>query len=136
MDSPTPIARQGLGRRQRLKSRKRIQSLFGEGSSHSNGPVRVVFRSHSDGDPLLQAGFTAAVRNFPKAVDRNRVKRLLREAWRRHKSPLEESLRSHPRSMDVFLIYTGREIPIYTDVAERVKGVVARLTKQISDGRI
>ena len=134
MPNQSPAAGHRLGRSQRLKSRKRIQLLFREGHAHTSGSVRMIARFH-DGEPkALQAGFTVGSRHFKKAVHRNRIKRLLREAWRLQKAPVEETLSKGRRSLDVFLIYTGRELPRHGEVTERVLQLVRRLEKKMSDG--
>jgi ribonuclease P protein component len=134
MEHSSHTGRKGLGQRQRLKSRKRIQSLFRDGVSFSSGTVRTVVRARSEEPFLVQAGFTVSSRHFPKAVDRNRIKRLLREAWRLQRAPLEEALGLHRQSLDVFLIYTGREVPRYSDVSDRVSKIIDRLVKNASRG--
>jgi ribonuclease P protein component len=134
MENPSHTGRRGLGRGQRLKSRKRIQSLFRDGGSFSSGTVRTVVRARSEEPFLVQAGFTVSSKHFAKAVDRNRIKRLLREAWRLQRFPLEEALGTHRQSLDVFLIYTGREVPCYSDVSERVSKIIDRLVKSVSRG--
>jgi len=77
--------------------------------------------------PPLQAGFAAGSRNFKTAVDRNRIKRLAREAWRLQKNGLKEELTKQKRSMNVFLIYTGKELPVYSEVSSTVKKIVEKL---------
>ncbi len=135
MSNPSHAESHRLGRRQRLKSRKRIQLLFREGSAQSSGSVRMVARFHGEAPGALQAGFTVSARHFKKAVDRNRIKRLLREAWRLQKMPVEESLSKDNRSLDVFLIYTGRALPDHADLSDRVQQLVRRLVKQLTDGQ-
>ena len=62
----------------------------------------------------LQAGFAAGSRNFKTAVDRNRIKRLIKEAWRLQKNELKEQLKKQNRKLNVFFIYTGKELPAYS----------------------
>ena len=101
-----------LGRADKLKSRKLIESLFAVRSSLQVAPFRVKFRFEPSGTgkPGLQMGVTVSKSHFKKAVDRNRVKRLVREAWRLQKAPLVEQLKKAGRSGVVFLMYTDRQI--------------------------
>ena len=75
----------------------------------------------------LQAGFGASSRNFKTAVDRNRIKRLIKEAWRLQKNDLGNSLKEQNRKLDVFLIYTGKELPAYEEVYTSIKKIIAKL---------
>jgi len=75
-----------LGKQERLKSRKLIEKLFTDGKSVKNFPLRMVFLQvqHTSTFPI-QAAFSVPKRNFKRAVDRNRIKRLLRETYRLQK---------------------------------------------------
>ena len=103
---------QGLGRAERLKSRKLIESLFAVRSSLQVAPFRVKFRFAPAGGakPGLQMGVTVSKANFKKAVDRNRVKRLVREAWRVQKGPLAAQVIAAQRNGFIFFIYSDRHI--------------------------
>ena len=77
-----------LNKDDRLKSRKAIEYLFKEGKSFSIFPLRVLYTINAASEKPtnnLRAGFSVSTRNFKKAVDRNRIKRLLREAYRLQK---------------------------------------------------
>jgi ribonuclease P protein component len=79
----------------------------------------------------LQAGFTVSARNFKKAVDRNRIKRLMREAYRLQKNPLREHLQESRKSIAVFFVYTGNELPQYDVVFEKINAALQKLEKLI-----
>jgi ribonuclease P protein component len=78
----------------------------------------------------LQAGFGASSRNFKKAVDRNRIKRLGREAYRVQKGPLMEQLSRKGLSMAVFFVFIGRELPDYPIVAAKIGVALQKLLKE------
>lgn len=77
----------------------------------------------------LQAGFTVSTRNFKKAVDRNRIKRLMRESYRLQKNSLKNKLDATNKNLSVFFIYTGNEIPEYATVYQKIGGALERLEK-------
>lgn len=99
---------------ERLKSRKEIEQLFG-GGSHSLGqyPFRLVWRPALErrGDFPVQVAITVSKRNFKHAVDRNRIKRLLREAYRQNKQVLYQGLGEEKEQLAWMIIYIGREMP-------------------------
>lgn len=117
-----------LGKKERLKSRKLIEQLFSEGQRFAISPFRVHYVTGKIPGFLLQAGVGVSSRHFKKAVDRNRIKRLVREAWRLQKLTAEQALREQNRSLHVFLIYTAKELPVYTEVYEKMGRVMNKLS--------
>jgi ribonuclease P protein component len=117
---------------ERLKRRKVIEKLFSEGRAVTSFPIRVQYKMD---DPLLtvslQAGFSVSSRNFKKAVDRNRIKRLMREAYRLQKAPLEQALQTKQQKLALFLIYTGKELPNYALVREKIEVVLKKLLQTV-----
>jgi len=109
--------------------------LFKQGLSFSNFPFRILYLFTEKNSSPLQAGFAVRAKQFKKAVDRNRIKRLLREAYRLQKNPLTEILRKDERFITVFFIYTGNEIPGYNDVFEKVKSALKRLNNIVDEAR-
>lgn len=75
----------------------------------------------------MQAAFSVSKRHFKKAVDRNRVKRLMRESYRLQKNSLKELVEKNNKSLAVFFIYNGKEIPNYKDVFEKIGSALVRL---------
>ena len=105
-----------------------IDQLFSKGHSFSNFPFKVVWLPENK-EEILQAGVGVSSRYFKKATDRNRIKRLMREAYRLQKNILHDHLQKTQRKMSVFILYTGKEVPDYETVFERTGTILKRLIK-------
>lgn len=119
-----------LGTKERLKSRKKIQLLFSKGKSLAFPPFRIIYQMHDDAG-LLQVGVAVSTRHFKKAIDRNRIKRLVREAYRVQKNELKELLISRNKGMDLFIIYNGKTLPEYAIVLLKTGEIIQKILKEI-----
>jgi len=124
----------------RLKSRKVIEHLFKEGKAFSIFPLRVIYMTTFPEsliiDSKLQAGFSVSTKNFKKAVDRNRIKRLMKEAYRLQKNPLVVQLENSDKKIAVFFIYTGNDTPDYELIYEKMDSSIKRLQKIINENSV
>ncbi len=105
--------------------------MFSKGKSFSVYPIKVLYDFIDDPTCTLQAGVTVSSRNFKKAVDRNRVKRVLREAYRIQKLPLQNFLKEQKKSLAVFFIYTSKELPVFAEVLKKLEVVLQKLTENL-----
>lgn len=130
------VKKRTLGKNERLKSRKLIDQLFKEGRNFNLFPYRVYYLFPQTKDAALrvnlQFGVGVSTRNFKHAVDRNRIKRLTREAYRLQKLPFQELLESKQLTIALFLIYTGKELPAYEVVSEKITVILNRLIKVVN----
>jgi ribonuclease P protein component len=119
-----------LKKTDRLKSRKAIEILYKSGKNFSVFPLRIQYLV-TKFEPGIKAGFSAQSKNFKRATDRNKIKRLLKEAYRLQKNEIVK----HPSLVDnglyVFFIYTGKEIPNYDLIFEKTGLALQKLTKQL-----
>jgi len=121
-----------LKKDERLKRRKIIEQLFSEGRSVAVFPIRAQYKTYDTVlTNSLQAGFSVSSRTFKRAVDRNRIKRLMREAYRLQKNTLQEALQTKQHQLALFFIYTGKELPDYAAVSERIGIILNKLLKTI-----
>jgi ribonuclease P protein component len=118
---------------EKLKSRKLIEVLFKQGTSFSIFPLRVLYFFSEENIAPLQTGFAVSGKHFKNAVDRNRVKRLMREAYRLQKNGLTANLGKNKKCMAVFFIYTTNEILQYKNVAEKMQSALNRLNKIVDE---
>ena len=127
-----------LGKEERLKSRKQIEHLFDKGKSFVVSPFRVYFIVNSE-LPIqrngggLKFGAGVSAKNFKKAVYRNRIKRLTREAWRLQKNEIRDMVKETQRQLNVFFIYTGKELPDFTTVKDKVAIALKKLADKIDE---
>jgi ribonuclease P protein component len=121
-----------FNKKEKLKSRKRIEQVFQEGKSQTLFPFKVWWMLQPAGEAVLQAGFGASSRHFKRAVDRNRIKRLSREAYRLQKQELIRRLEEKGLYMAVFFVYTGKDLPDHVTVIQKIGVILQRLIKEIS----
>lgn len=119
-------------RNQKLKSRKLLGNLFATGKSLNAFPLKLVYQTNSPvNGEILMVGVGASSRHFKKAVDRNRIKRLLRESYRLQKQVLLEGL---PKDLQwqLFFIYTGKDLPEGKMIAEKMQFLMQKLVDQFA----
>lgn len=113
---------------ERLKSQKELEELYARGRSLSAFPLRLVFLP---ADPnrkiLLQVAFSAPKRRMKAAHDRNRMKRLMREAWRHRKHPLADFCRVHNKTYNLLFISQCNTPSDYPLVEEKLTLLLNRL---------
>ena len=125
-----------LGKNERLKSRKQIEQLFTDGKNFSLSPFRIYYRLMpiiTDAQSNLQFGAGVSGKNFKRAVDRNRVKRLTREAYRVQKIQLQEILKQKGVQLNLFFIYTGKELPVFSMMKEKVNVILNKMIKIVNE---
>lgn len=121
-----------LKKSDRLSGSKRVEILFSRGKSFSQFPFRVIWLPEND-IKELQAGFGVSTRQFKKATDRNRIKRMMREAYRLQKNNLGLFLREKNLKLSVFILFTGNEMPAYNLIHTKMSKVLERLSTLIHE---
>lgn len=108
---------------EKLKSQKTIELLFAEGKSISKYPIKVFFLPIENNE-LIQAGFTVPKRNFKSAVDRNRIKRQMREAYRLQKHLLKNET---GLKFALFFLYIGKEKLPCSKIETAMKSLIKKM---------
>lgn len=84
---------------------------------------------------MLQAGVGVRSKQFRHAVDRNRIKRLLRECWRTQKNILRDRVSAGTLNLDVFILYTGTELPSHAQLSSRTGEGIGKILERILQDR-
>ena len=117
---------------ERICKESEIQSLFQKGAGFSSYPFRVVFLVRPVGDRPATCRLLLSVskKRFHHAIKRNRVKRLIREAWRKNKAKLYEICNRDTISLDVALVYNATVIHTYETMFDKTSKAVNELIKR------
>ncbi len=118
-----------LGKLERLKSKKLIEKLYKDGISIKSYPLRIVYlqTEHTSSFPA-QVGVSVSKRNFKHAVDRNRIKRLLRESYRKQKHTVYNAV----EKPYVYMIsYLAKEEVPYTEIDTKMESLLAKFIQKI-----
>jgi ribonuclease P protein component len=111
---------------QRLKSDKAIEKLFANGKSVFIHPIKLVYLQPAhlgELSPVISVGVSVSKRNFKRAIDRNRIKRLLRESIRLQEDNVPVA------HLDMMAIYIAKELPDFETIDRTIK----RLFKKIKN---
>jgi ribonuclease P protein component len=85
---------------------------------------------------FLQMGVTVGSRYFKKAIDRNLIKRRIREAYRQNNQEIKLVLSNSNYRMDLFFVYTVSEKLSYDQIQEPMKKVLQNLVDKVSAASI
>ena len=125
-------AKQDFPKYERLCKENDIQALFDKGEGFSVYPYRVIvlFRGDKERPVTCRLLVSVSKKRFHHAFKRNRVKRLMREAWRKNKAPLYEICERDNISVDVALVYTATVIHSYEEMFNKTRKTVQEIVKK------
>jgi len=111
-------------KQEKLKSRKTIDSLFSDRKTYTKYPLKVFYVPQKE---INQAAFSVPKRTYKLAVDRNRIKRQMREAYRLNKSILHNNV---DENYAMLFLYIGKDKPKYRTLEKAMVYVLKKLSGQ------
>jgi ribonuclease P protein component len=114
------IASETFPKHERLSSQKIIEELFSKGSSNYLYPFRIIMLDRNEENTAFpQVLITVPKKNFKKAVDRNRIRRQIREAYRKNKSVIF-SEKNAILPLYLAIIYSAKEKIDYKELERKL----------------
>jgi ribonuclease P protein component len=119
-----------FGKEEKLCSKKEIDSLFKDGNSFVEYPLKVIYNELDSSIANTRVLISVPKRRFRKAVDRNRIKRLIREGYRKSKMEFLENLNADGKYFALAFVYIGKDIPHYSGVAAAMQLALDKMKTQ------
>ncbi len=124
---------ESFGKAYKCCSRKTIQATYDKGKQLKSYPFKLFVLEHPNVEHVpFQVVFSAPKRNFKRAHDRNRIKRLLRETFRKKKLKFEEYLTQNEKQIVIFVIYTLRHELSYSDLLLHTEKMFQNIEKELA----
>jgi ribonuclease P protein component len=124
-----------FGKEERLSHRNQIDELFTEGRTFNVSPFKVIYKVvDADTHPRIKIMVAVPKKKFKRAVDRNRLKRLIRESYRLNKNLLPEMIMTSTIGLHIGFIYIGDNSDIlYIEMEKPMIGCLQRLGNIINN---
>lgn len=123
-----------LGKEERLKSNQSIQELLEHGRTVSSFPLKIYWHFSPDKQQKypVRAAISVPKRKFRRAVDRNLMKRRLREVYRLNKDDLYQSLDQHQQKIQLIILFLSDEFIPYAQLENKMRDILRQLINKLS----
>ena len=117
-----------FGKKDKLKGKKVVSKIF-ENPKNSIGlfPFKAFYSISTSKQGESKFGVSVPKKKFKRAVDRNKIKRLVKEALRLNKTILNKEVGKRNVSIHVMILFNGKKIPSYNSVEVKIKEILKRL---------
>jgi len=121
-----------LSKDERIYGTKRIDELFKAGESFISYPLRIVYMKRENNEyPPVSIMASVPKKKLKRAVKRNRIKRLVREAFRLNKNLFSDVCSRFNTGLDIVFIYLKDDLSDYTDIEKAILKTAASLEQKL-----
>jgi len=125
------MASQHFSKEDRLCSSRRIETLFSEGERLYEFPFKAIWQEDDTLQSTVKVAISVPKKRLSKASQRNHIKRLVREAYRKQKSILVEKLLQENKSINLMLVYTLPSILSFNEIEDKISVTLRRLADEV-----
>ena len=126
------FSRQTFSKEERLCRKSYIDNLFAKGKSIKSYPLRLIWAEGNASEEMpVQVIIAASKKLFKKAYQRNHVKRLLREAYRKNKGKLYQTLVDNNIKLSLAIFCLDKKQSDYHQIEEKMQELLEKLEQQI-----
>ena len=130
--SAKPRISNAFPKEEKLCRKKIIETLYAKGAAIKTPALILVYMFEELPERVpSQALFTVSRKNFRRAHDRNRIKRLMKEAYRLNKSVHNQVLQERGKQAALMFIFTGRTEPTHDYVLQKISGILRRFAGEV-----
>ena len=117
----------------KLKSAIAIEALYSENQFIVSYPLKCYysFSNNADSVSKVKVAFTVPKRTFKNAVNRNKIKRRMREAYRLNYKNILDLSNENEKQLLLFIIYIGKEELNYTTIEKNMQAVLQKIRKKV-----
>ncbi|MDG2331421.1 MAG: ribonuclease P protein component [Flavobacteriales bacterium] len=121
-----------LSKRERLKSSIIMEQLFSSGNSIKSGPFVLLWSLQKLSSSVpIQVAFSVPKKKFKKAVTRNKIRRLVKEAYRLHKTDLFDTVLKSEKQLALFILYRDNNESTQKELQDKIIVALSRLENEL-----
>ena len=121
-----------LNSTERIKQRKIIEEIFSSGNTIYKDYIRINYiKTDFDDDTIAKVSFSVPKKKFKRAYKRNRLKRIMREVYRKNKPEFYDILSNKNIKIALLFVYLDDEIKDYENIETKMKLALDKLVRKL-----